>query len=51
MCDRLGVTIGKYYAWRQRRGTPTRELEDRRLRTFMRVIHAEWAGIFGYRRM
>ena len=28
-----------------------RELEDRRVRTLMRVIHAEWGGIFGYRRM
>ena len=51
MCDRLGVTRSKYYAWRQRGGTSTRELEDRRLRTLMRVIHAEWGGIFGYRRM
>lgn len=51
MCERLGVTRSKYYAWCQRGGASTRELEDRRLRTLMRVIHAEWGGIFGYRRM
>ena len=51
MCDRLAVTRSKYYAWRQRGGTSTRALEDRRLRTLIRVIHAEWGGIFGYRRM
>ena len=51
MCARLGVTRSKYYAWRQRGGTSTRAHEDRRLRTLMRVIHAEWGGIFGYRRM
>ncbi len=51
MCDRLAVTRSKYYAWRQRGGASTRALEDRRLRTLIRVIHAEWGGIFGYRRM
>ncbi len=51
MCDRLAVTRSKYYAWHERGGASTRALEDRRLRTLIRVIHAEWGGIFGYRRM